>query len=196
MRWWSSAGNHEKRRRRPSMNCEPLEARQLLSTLPVLTAGTPRPIDVAVAARRERIAARQAALHPVPTYPTPPIRQTIDAQGKFAYDTFNRGVSMAQSEPVRNVGVSYAKLTVANDTRKVGAAYLHAAIHGNGKQINQLSRTRLVQKVGNDFTALSKSSAVKHVGNAFTKFGRIVGDQFSKYFGTKKSTPPTHKPKA
>lgn len=175
------------------MNFESLERRALLSAVPVLNAGNPRPIDVAMAMRRERIAAHYAAMHPAPTYPSPVIHQSVVGQGKFAYDTVNRGLTMAKSAPVRNVGVSYAKLTFAGRTRKVGAAYFHAIIHGNGKQVNELSRTRLVKQVGKDFTKLSTSPAVKHVGQAFTRFGNVVSDQFSKYFGLKKVKPSVHK---
>ena len=198
MRWWSNSGKRPERRRRFAI-MEPLEERSLLSTFPVVPTGNPRPIDVAIAARQQKIAAHQekvaaqdAATRPVPTYPSPVIHQSVDAQGKFVYDTYNRGLTMAQASPVRKVGVSYAQLTIANDTRKVGGAYLHAVLHGNGKQINQLSKTRLVKKVGNDFSKLSQSAPVKHVGNAFTRFGAAVGDQFSKYFGLKKSTHSTH----
>jgi len=198
MRWWSNSGERPERRRRIA-NFDSLEARSLLSTLPTVPTGNPRPIDVAIAARQHKIALHQqklaaayAAAHPAPppppTYPSPVIHQSVDAQGKFVYDTYNRGLTMAQAAPVRKVGVSYAKLTIAGDTRKVGGAYLHAILHGNGKQINELSKTRLVKKVGSDFSKLSQSAAVKHVGNAFTRFGVAVGNQFDKYFGLKKSS--------
>ena len=174
------------------MICEALEGRALLSNVPAVMAGSARPIDVALAARqvsKARIASAQGA----PSYPMPVPSQTIDAQGKFAYDTFNRGVTMAKASPVRKVGLSYAKLSVAHDTTKVGAAYLHAVVRGDGKEINQLSRTRLVHKVAKDFTSLSHSKSVRHVGLAFTKFGKIVSDQWNQYFGPKHSKPATHK---
>ncbi len=189
---WTTARNRERRRRTRTLSCETLEGRVLLSNVPTVMVGTPRPIDTAVASRHERrieIASSQGA----PSYPMPVPSQTIDAQGKFAYDTFNRGVTMAKASPVRKVGLSYAKLTVAHDTTKVGAAYLHAVVRGDGKEINQLSRTRLVHKVAKDFTSLSHSSAVRHVGHAFAKFGNIVSDQWSQYFGPKHSKPATHK---
>ena len=182
------------RRRHPrSLVYEALEGRTLLSSIPSPHAVFPRPIDVAIATRHERLAqiaaARQHPSYPMPAAPS----QTLPAQGKFAYDTFNRGVSMAQAEPVQKVGFSYAKLSVAHDTTKVGVAYLHAVVKGDGKQINDLSRTRLVHKVSNDFTTLSQSSAVKHVGNAFTKFGRVVAHQWGQYFGSKHASSKAHK---
>ena len=172
--------------------CEALEGRTLLSAIPSPHAVFPRPIDVAIATRHERLAHIAVARHH-PSYPMPVPSQTLDAQGKFAYDTFNRGVSMAQAEPVQKVGFSYAKLSVAHDTTKVGVAYLHAVVRGDGKQINDLSRTRLVHKVGNDYTNLSHSSAVKHVGNAFSKFGRVVAHQWGQYFGPKHAPSKVHK---
>ena len=179
-------------RRSRSLECEALEGRTLLSTIPSPDAASPRPIDVAIAARHERLAHLRAS-RLQPSYPMPVAHQTIDAQGKFAYDTFNRGVSMARARPVQKVGLSYAKLSVAHDTTKVGVAYLHAVVKGDGKQINDLSRTRLVHKVSNDFTTLSQSSSVKHVGDAFTKFGKAVSHQWNQYFGSKHASSKAHK---